>query len=135
MSPMTTVVPWISDCSHISAWDRRAMLVVTDLLGVPKEDRETFRKVLLSKHGHCQKPGSCLNAREASASRRNITSRPAHGATNACRHSFCGPHALANRVRRSEGQLMRIRIDDERCKSIGTRRRLGRHRAREVFES
>lgn len=29
-----------------------AMLVVADLLGVPDEDRETFRKVLLQKHGH-----------------------------------------------------------------------------------
>jgi cytochrome P450 len=29
-----------------------AMLVVADLLGVPEEDRETFRKVLLSGHGH-----------------------------------------------------------------------------------
>ena len=29
-----------------------AMLVVADLLGVPEEDRETFRKVLLGGHGH-----------------------------------------------------------------------------------
>jgi cytochrome P450 len=29
-----------------------AMLVVADLLGVPDEDRETFRKVLLGGHGH-----------------------------------------------------------------------------------
>jgi cytochrome P450 len=28
------------------------MLVVADLLGVPEEDRETFRKVLLGGHGH-----------------------------------------------------------------------------------
>lgn len=35
-----------------------AMLVVADLLGVPDEDRETFRKVLLSKHGHGGKKGS-----------------------------------------------------------------------------
>jgi cytochrome P450 len=32
-----------------------AMLVVADLLGVPEEDRETFRKVLLGKHGHGEK--------------------------------------------------------------------------------
>jgi cytochrome P450 len=35
-----------------------AMLVVADLLGVPEDDRETFRKVLLSKHGHGEKKGS-----------------------------------------------------------------------------
>jgi cytochrome P450 len=29
-----------------------AMLVVADLLGVPEEDRESFRKVLLGKHNH-----------------------------------------------------------------------------------
>lgn len=29
-----------------------AMLVVADLLGVPDEDRDTFREVLLRKHGH-----------------------------------------------------------------------------------
>jgi cytochrome P450 len=29
-----------------------AMLVVADLLGVPEEDRDTFRKVLLGGHGH-----------------------------------------------------------------------------------
>jgi cytochrome P450 len=32
-----------------------AMLVVADLLGVPEEDRETFRKVLLGGHGHGDK--------------------------------------------------------------------------------
>jgi cytochrome P450 len=31
-----------------------AMLVVADLLGVPDEDRDTFRAVLLRKHGHGQ---------------------------------------------------------------------------------
>ena len=35
-----------------------AMLVVADLLGVPEEDRETFRQVLLSKHGHGAKKGT-----------------------------------------------------------------------------
>jgi cytochrome P450 len=35
-----------------------AMLVVADLLGVPEEDRETFRKVLLGRHGHGDKKGA-----------------------------------------------------------------------------
>jgi cytochrome P450 len=35
-----------------------AMLVVADLLGVPDEDRETFRQVLLRKHGHGAQKGS-----------------------------------------------------------------------------
>jgi cytochrome P450 len=35
-----------------------AMLVVADLLGVPDEDRDTFRTVLLSKHGHGEKKGT-----------------------------------------------------------------------------
>jgi cytochrome P450 len=35
-----------------------AMLVVADLLGVPDEDRETFRTVLLAKHGHGAKKGT-----------------------------------------------------------------------------
>jgi len=35
-----------------------AMLVVADLLGVPEEDRDTFREVLLRKHGHGEKKAS-----------------------------------------------------------------------------
>lgn len=35
-----------------------AMLVVADLLGVPEDDREEFRQVLLSKHGHGAKKAS-----------------------------------------------------------------------------
>jgi cytochrome P450 family 150 subfamily A5 len=35
-----------------------AMLVVADLLGVPDEDRDTFRDVLLRKHGHGEHKGT-----------------------------------------------------------------------------
>jgi cytochrome P450 len=35
-----------------------AMLVVADLLGVPEEDRDTFRKVLFSRHGHGSQKGT-----------------------------------------------------------------------------